>query len=279
MKNVIFEKRVLRKVNKVIEIVYRDEDWIREDKEQIINLFTLVKFKPRVKGKRLEEEYDTNFSLLMGSLEHGLTDITSECNGRLDKYWEKLSELYDHEMNMMDSYCYNLYIHDRTWLKGKVNENANDNLLNLIENNFVYECKDKNFSKKILKRNCIRLAIEFGKFKLALERIKQYSKIKELPILNEETMYDFYETYYILVSYLLGDERVSKEDIDNLVKTIRFEHHKGNISVYRSMGSRMGINELYYIYYRYVLGIPNEELTGENVFLTMKKGLLHWREN
>lgn len=94
---------------------------------------------------------------------------------------------------------------------------------------------------------------------------------------DKDIIYEFYDFYFMFAEYMLGNSTVSKEVLEELFLEIFSEHRKGNRTVFFTYGGLNGIYEMYYLYYKYFLGLPEEEVTAKNVYGSCRKGILHWR--
>ena len=108
------------------------------------------------------------------------------------------------------------------------------------------------------------------------KKIEKYVKVKRIEKPDKDIIYEFHDFYFLFAEYMLGIGTVSKEAIKELFLEIFSEHRKGNRTAFFTYCGLNGIYEMYYLYYKYFLGLPEEEVTAKNVYGSCRKEILHW---
>ena len=262
------------------EIVYHEIDW-EEERKEVLRQDKLIKYQPR--------EKDLNFMLIseailtMKALECGFAEVVSN---RID-----IAKKYINRMNVNGKYHginsnekieniigYYDIVYEFSWFEGSVNTEAENVIKEYLAMEYIDKIKSKRFNKKIVQMTDVGQSVRMGFFELAKKKIQKYKKLKSVTTIDDEIIYDFYKFYLIFVDYSLGIGTISKERLNELFLKIFSEHQKGNRTIFFEYGGLIGIYEVYYLYYRYFLGLPEEEVTPEHVFESGEKGILHWRE-
>lgn len=262
------------------EIVYNEIDW-EEERKEVLRQDQIIKYKPREKD--LSWELECELILTAMALECGLPKVV---NNRIDiakKYLKrrnlngKFNGLNsDEKIERIVGYYKTVYYF--AWLGGSTDKEAENVLKECFEMEYIDKVKLRNFNKKGAQRSNVTLSVRMGLFELAKKKIQKYKKLKSVTTIDDEIIYDFYKFYLIFVDYSLGIGTISKERLNDLFLKIFSEHQKGNRTIFFEYGGLIGIYEVYYLYYRYFLGLPEEEVTPEHVFESGEKGILHWRE-
>lgn len=262
------------------EIVYNEIDW-EEERKEVLRQDEIIKYKPRKKD--LSWELECELILTAMALECGLPKVV---NNRIDiakKYLKrrnlngKFNGLNSDE-KIEEIVAYYKTVYHFSWFGGRADKEAENVLKECFEMEYIDKVKLRNFNKKGAQRSNVTLSVRMGLFELAKKKIQKYKKLKSVTTIDDEIIYDFYKFYLIFVDYSLGIGTISKERLNDLFLKIFSEHQKGNRTIFFEYGGLIGIYEVYYLYYRYFLGLPEEEVTPEHVFESGEKGILHWRE-
>ena len=260
-------------------IVYQEISW-EQKRNDIKRKSETAKYNPRTK--------DINFALemefigIMNALECGMQEPASQHLEYAKKYADKMNKDgrfkgIESEHNIEDIFTYYLVLYYLSWFEGNI-EKYTDVLIDCLEKEYMDLIKDKRkiFREGVQKSN-VSLSARLGKFELAKRKIERYANVKNRTI-EQGTGYDFYQFYLIVIEYLLGMGTNAKEDINNMFLEVFSEHRKGSREMFFAYGGMVGIYDVYYLYYKFFLNLPGEEVTAEHVFRSCENGILYWKK-
>ena len=262
------------------DIVYCEQDW-KKDEEELMRRLEIYKYDPK------ERDVDTcmtmNAVCAVNALQLGRHDLLLKSVDSLNKFLEK----YKKRKKIGDTLCeekrleyYEYYLHKyfADWSLGIINTQAYNIVKECIP--FYFEMYKINRmgkeEKELIKKIEVYSLCKHGCFELARERILELDQKKKYE-LNEDLIYDFLGFLLMLTEYMLGISDTPKETVEAYFQTILSERQKGNLTLIKEYLGPDDVN-MYMIYYKYVLELPEEELTAEHVYGSFKNGILFWRK-
>ncbi|MCR4801861.1 MAG: hypothetical protein K5895_02490 [Lachnospiraceae bacterium] len=261
------------------DIVYRERDWGKKE-EELMRRLEIYKYDPK------ERDVDTcmtmNAVCAVSALQLGRHDLLLKSVDSLNKFLEK----YKKRKKIGDTLCeekrleyYEYYSHKyfADWSLGIINTQAYNIVKECIPFYFeMYKNRMRKEDKEFIKKAEVYLLCEYGYFELVRERILELDHKKKYE-LNEDLIYDFLGFLLMFTEFMLGMSDTPKETVEAYFQTILSERQKGNWTLIKEYFGP-NVDRLYMIYYKYILELPEEELTAEHVYGSFKNGILFWRK-